>query len=431
MARIISPMPTTSSSPLPGTLARTAGRGWLRDALQATRHRTLALHDAYQRALADRNFQVPLAAELNPPLWELGHIGWFQDWWIARNPQRALGVTCNPDYTRTPSRLSGADAFYDSSNVPHDSRWSLPLPDAAGTHRYLREGLADTLALLDASAEDDASLYFFRLVLLHEDMHGEAAVYMAQSLGLPVPEEIAFPRRRGVTAACGNEAGAGNIARHSSIRLSACDWQLGSASGPDSGFAFDNELMMQAVALPAFEIDAAPVTWARYLPFVEASGYGAPQWWTPEGWAWRTSAGMPLPRYLRRQDGEWQQQTFGVWHALNLSAPATHLTLHEAAAWCRWAGRRLPTEAEWECASGNAAMHWGDVWEWTADRFLPFPGFAPHPYRDYSAPWFGTRQVLRGASRATAANVMHAKYRNFFPPERNDIYSGFRSCAAG
>ena len=122
-----------------------------------------------------------------------------------------------------------------------------------------------------------------------------------------------------------------------------------------------------------------------------------------------------------------------------------NLSLYEAQAWCRWAGRRLPTEPEWERAAtaasetsppaalsdldDGAGFRWGQVWEWTATPFRPYPGFMSHPYRDYSAPWFDTRQVLRGASFATHPRLRHARYRNFFTPERNDIFAGFRSCA--
>jgi EgtB-related family protein len=131
------------------------------------------------------------------------------------------------------------------------------------------------------------------------------------------------------------------------------------------------------------------------------------------------------------EDGHWQRAAFGQWVPQADAEPVMHLTQHEALAWCRWAGRRLPTEAEWAFAAGTpGALHWGEVWEWTASPFAPYPGFQPHPYRDYSLPWFDGRPVLRGASFATHPRMKHAGYRNYFPAERNDLFAGFRSCAA-
>lgn len=393
---------------------REGGAQTLATALTTTRARTLALLEAYEAALGPA-LTVPYSTQLNPPLWEVGHVGWFQDYWIARNRQRAPGIACDPDHARADGRLAGADGLYNSSLVEHTRRWHLPLPELAATRAYLEAGLAETLELLACAPASDDELYFYRLVLFHEDMHAEAATYMAQALDITLPPAL-LPETRAFA-----------ISPHDPLRIAETEWRLG-YEGP--GFAFDNELQAHAVVVAAYEIDSRPVSWRRYLPFVEAGGYRDPHWWSAEGWQWRESSALDMPRYLRRVDGHWQQRRHGRWWTLSAESPAVHLTWFEADAWCRWAGRRLPSEAEWECAASSASgFVWGDVWEWTASRFLPYPGFRAHPYRDYSAPWFGTRYVLRGASRATSPNMADLRYRNFFTPERNDIHMGFRSCA--
>lgn len=378
---------------------RSGDRAAVRHALVAARERTLAIADAYAAALDPAGMQVPYRPTLNPPLWELGHVGWFQEWWISRNRERERGIDCDPAHARRASLLHAADSLYDSSAVPHGSRWELPLPDAAGTRSYLAEVLAQTLALLDQlpAGPSDAELYFFRLVALHEEMHAEAACYMARALGISLPM-------------AGSNASAPASARVE-VEVPAQAFRLG-YDGP--GFAFDNELGSHPVQLNAFRIDAQPVSWARFLAFAQAGGYEEQQWWDEPGWAWLQQSGRPRHEAQAHQPDE----------------AAVHLSAHEARAWCRWAGRRLPAEAEWECAAlAVPGFSWGQVWEWTASAFQPYPGFQPHPYRDYSAPWFGSRIVLRGACPATSPALAHPRYRNFFEPHRTDVFAGFRSCA--
>jgi ergothioneine biosynthesis protein EgtB len=203
---------------------------------------------------------------------------------------------------------------------------------------------------------------------------------------------------------------------------------LGS-SGP--GFAFDNECSAHTRALPTTHIDSRVLRWAEYLPFIDAGGYGEPRWWSEAGRLWLAAGRATAPRYLRRDEGAWQQWRHGAWEALDPALPACHLTAFEAQAWCHWAGRRLPTEAEWERAAMQAPddFEWGQVWEWTASAFEPYDGFFVHPYRDYSAPWFGSRTVLRGASFMTQPRMRHPRYRNFFKADRNDVPAGFRTCS--
>jgi iron(II)-dependent oxidoreductase len=403
--------PATTPAATPAGLARQGGREALERELRASRADTLATFAAFERALPD--LRVPERSELNPPLWELGHIGWFQAWWLQRNPHRSRGVLADPDVARGAAEPAEADALYHSSRVAHGSRWRLPLPDAAATRRHLDRQLETSAALLAESPEDDGSLYFFRLALLHEDMHHEAALYMARGLGVPIDDPRWQPPTLPVAAP--------------PLCFAADRWTLGCE--PGNGFAFDNEHGRLEQDLLAGEIDAQVVRWAEYLPFVAAGGYRDTRWWTGPGRDWLAQAGVDAPRFIRRDGSRWLEWRTGDWRPLDEATPACHLTQHEAMAWCRWAGRRLPTEAQWERAAMTepARFRWGDVWEWTESPFQPFPRFVAHPYRDYSAPWFDGRPVLRGASFLTQPRMRHPRYRNFFAASRNDVPAGFRS----
>ncbi|MFZ2652423.1 MAG: selenoneine synthase SenA [Burkholderiaceae bacterium] len=391
---------------------RRAGKELLSLALMDARNHTLRWIAAYERALG-ASLEVPLLSEINPPRWELGHIGWFQEYWIARNVQRARGAACDPTGPRLASLLAHADRWYNSSTVAHDSRWSLDLPDLQDTRQYLVQTLETTLDLLHAAPQDDAALYLYRLALFHEDMHVEAFAYMSQTLGI----------------ATGLLPPMATLAPRDPLLFPATHWMFGSAA---EGFVFDNECSRHELAVPEFEIDAQAVTWSQYGEFVEDGGYDDPAFWSLEARAWLKDLQRRTPRYVDQMRHGVMQRRFGQPMRVPLAQPVMHVSWFEAQAWCAWAGRRLPTEVEWEAAAHLGAtrgFRWGDVWEWTATTFHPYPGFAAGPYVDYSQPWFGTHKVLRGASFATRGRMRSAKYRNFYLPQRDDMFCGFRSCA--
>ena len=334
----------------------------------------------------------PKLAIVNPPLWEIGHMAWFQERWCLR--QQDSGALAD-------SMFEQADALYDSSAVAHDTRWGLPLPDLAATRAYAERVLEAVLARLGREPGHAALRYFVRLSTLHEDMHVEAFHYTRQTLGYedPCPHEPWFQAMPAPARREDAECASGSI-------------ELGAR--PGSGFVFDNEKWAHEVRVAPFRIARAPVMNAQYLAYVEAGG--------------------TAPRDWRREGGAWMQRRFDRWRPLAPHEPVVNVSWDEAQSWCRWAGRRLPSEAEWAFAAANGAFapreRTGRVWEWTETTFGPFPGFSPDPYRDYSQPWFGTHKVLRGGSFATPARIARDGFRNFYTPDRNDIFAGFRSCAA-
>jgi EgtB-related family protein len=244
--------------------------------------------------------------------------------------------------------------------------------------------------------------------MFHEAMHLEAAIYMAQAVCVDFQANLNAIFSPNLIA-----AQALNMRATGQFIYEKQTLNLGSQKSTlDAGFAFDNELRAHHVEVAAFEIDSRCVNWGEYLSFVETTV-------------------RSLPRYVRHGDLGFEAQQFGIWKPLNRHDVAVHLNLTDAQDYCAWAGRRLPTEAEWELAASSSPakdFEWGHVWEWTSSTFAPYPGFAAHPYLDYSEPWFGTRQVLRGACLATQPMMKNIKYRNYFTPDRTDIYAGFRTC---
>ena len=417
-------MPDSNVKDIDSSGMRTGGRDLLSVALMDARNHTLHLMGLLGTQLEKGDFTVPRMEEANPPSWELGHIGWFQERWIARNMQRMRGTACDPSATRLASIDPHADSLWGGAHATQADRWALASPELDLIKAYLLNTLETTLELLEKTPDEDQALYFYRLSLFHEDMRGEALITLAQTLGLAMPLQ---------------QPGARTL--RPPLNVPATRWQLG--SNAQAGFSFDNEYAAHEIQIPEFEIDAQPVTWSQYVEFVDDGGYDRSELWQEEGWAWlqvqasgdgRHVSGRG-PRYVDQigvASGAVMQNRFGSARRMLGGQPAMHLTWWEADAWCRWAGRRLPAEVEWEAAAHTAArrgFHWGDVWEWTGTTFRGYPGFSADPWRDYSEPSFGSHKVLRGASFATRQRIKNAKFRNFALPHVNHIFGGFRSCA--
>jgi EgtB-related family protein len=317
----------------------------------------------------------PKLAIVNPPRWEIGHVGWFQEWWCLRDGGENRA-----------SILPNADALYNSATVAHATRWDLPLPSFRDTLAYRDE---ITRQIIERLERGEASRYFVQLAVRHEDMHAEAFHYTRQTLGYPPPDLLTEPATVRFTD---DREYAGGVFR------------LGSTV--DEGFVFDNEKWSHPIVLAPFRMSRGCVTNAQYGEFVKAGG-NPPRYW-------RGTEVRRFDRWVARVDDE----------------SVMHVSWHDAQAYCRFAGRRLPTEAEWEYAALNGLEATGSVWEWTSSPFLPYPGFVRDPYREYSEPWFGTHKVLRGGSFATPARIARKRFRNFYTPERADIFAGFRTCAA-
>ena len=387
---------------------RSAGRSLL----------SLALIDARNRSLRWAAAFESTAVGARPLLRELGRLGWFQEYWIGRNVQRQRGERCDATRPKLASILPDADALFQSTAAPKPRRGAPPLPDLQTVRQYLVDTLETTLELLDAAAEDDDALYFYRLALLREDACAERFAVLAQTLGVDT-------KLLGVPAA---------RASREAIWLPATRWMLGS---PHGGFVPDHERWAHEVALPEYEIDAQPVSWAQYAEFVADGGYDEPRHWSAAGWAWIQASGRRTPRHVDQMRQGVLAQRFGRLVRVAPTQPAVHVSWYEADAWCRWAGRRLPGEAEWEAAAvlgASRGWRWGEVHEWTAGTLRPYPGAgqpspgqppAPIALADGAPP-----RVLRGASFAAPPRLHAPRARGAAAPDDDEGFTGFRSCAA-
>lgn len=410
--------------------------------------------------LDDTQLIGPMLATVNPPIWEVGHLAWFQELFVLRR-------TCSEDPI-----LAAGDALFDSAAIPHDTRWQLKLPPRRDTVDYVRKvttRVADRLAGPHATA---ALRHFARYAVHHDDMHTEALTYTRQTHGYPVPRiSTHVPNSSAEMPGPAGPLPGDREVPGGAVLLGA---------DRDEEFVFDNEKWVHPVQIEPFVIARAPVTQEEYASFVADGGYDRSELWDDHGWAWRQSVSAALPLYWRRNvDGSFQRRHFDRWATLEPHRPVVHVCWYEAKAYCRWSGRRLPSEAEWETAalghsdgSGGLAptrrrMPWGheaagpqlahldwrcmdtadvasypagdsafgcrqmvgNVWEWTDTTFGPYPNFEQDAYRDNSWPWFGSRKVLRGGAWATRSRLVRGTLRNYFTPDRRDVFAGFRTVA--
>ena len=429
------------------------------------------VNDARQRTfelvadLSGQQLMGPKRSIVNPLLWEIGHQAWFQEKWVLRH-------ACKKRMIR-----DDADSLWDSIAIPHATRWDLPLPSYEHTLAYLNEVRLRVLEELERGDPGEELVYFIRYTTLHEDMHTEAITYTRQTLGYSQPKLSALGD--GEPFKSSGKAGAGEKYLPGDVEIPGGQFMLGASS--DEPFVFDNEKWAHRVTVEPFAIARTAVTQSEFAAFANDRGYRRRELWSEEGWQWREAAKADNPAYWRPDsDGAWRRRHFNEWVSLEPQLPVIHVNWHEAQAYCRWAGRRLPTEAEWEVAAAaepdprgrtlarrKRSFPWGDdpadlekvnmdwqamgcigvgalsegdsafgcrqmignVWEWTNSVFLPYPGFETDPYKEYSEPWFGTRKVLRGGSWATRSRMLRNTLRNFFTPDRRDVFAGFRTCA--
>jgi iron(II)-dependent oxidoreductase len=411
--------------------------------LRETRDRTLSL----VASVSDEDLARVHSALMSPLAWDLGHIAAFEDLWMAH---RHGGL---------PLLRADLVEVYDAMETPRADRGTLPFLAPAQAREYLEEVRERTEGVLLEQGLGDGTL--LELVIRHEHQHGETMLQTLELAGLDgfePPLSATRPPPGSASPLSGLEL----------VEVPAGPCTIGA---PPDGFAYDNERPRHRTDVRGYLIGRAPITNATYLTFVEGGGYERREWWSDEGWAWKEEYDITRPLGWT-EDGGAQRRLTGLV-PLHPHHPVVHLSWFEADAFARAHGGRLPSEAEWEKAAtwdqnenralvypwgdrpGRAGVEanldqlsfgtmavgaypsgaspygclgmLGDVWEWTASGFDAYPGFAPYPYREYSAPFFGGDfRILRGGSWATRTRVATATFRNWDRPQRRQIFSGLR-----
>ncbi len=428
-------------------------KDYLLDILEDAHSRTLELLDGL-----DQNQLIgPRLPVVNPLLWEIGHVAWFTEQFILRKLHGHAPI--RPEL----------DDIYDSIAIEHSVRWDLPLLQLNECLAYIDEIKNKIFDRLDEGEADEADSFIYQFATFHQDMHNEAYSYSRQTLAYPAPK-FSAAQEAGIT-----EVGTGPFPGDAEIPGGI--FRLGSER--NAPFLFDNEKWAHDVTVYPFQIARAPVTNLEFAAFVADDGYNRRELWPDVAWGNLSTSGQKHPIYwVPDGPGKWLLKRFDQIIDLPPHEPVVHVNWYEAMAYCEWAGRRLPTEIEWETAAasepdgntisslkrpypwghqrdsmGKANLDgrsdscvdvaaypdgdsaWGcrqmlgNVWEWTSSTFEPYPGFLADAYRDYSEPVFYTRKVLRGGSWATRSRMVNNTHRNFFTEERQDVLAGFRTCA--
>jgi iron(II)-dependent oxidoreductase len=418
------------------------------DALTTARARTALLTSCVD----DGELTAQHSPLMSPLVWDLAHISNQEEQWLWRAV--AGREALRPEI----------DSIYDAFEHPRAARPALPLLAPAEARAYASEVRGRVLDVLERTPLEGGpalvdAAFVFGMVAQHEQQHDETML-------------ITHQLRRGPAAldALAPPPGPGTAGLPAEVLVPGGPFTMGTSAEP---WALDNERPAHTRVVPAFFIDTVPVTNGAYMAFIADGGYGDERWWAPEGWAQIRAHGIGAPLFWRREGGQWLRRRFGVVEPVPEDEPVLHVSWYEADAYARWAGRRLPTEEEWEKAarhdpvSGRSLRHpWGDddptpehanlgqrhlrpapagsypagrsplgvrqligdVWEWTSSDFLPYPGFVAFPYREYSEVFFGPgHKVLRGGSFAVDPVACRGTFRNWDLPVRRQIFSGFRT----
>ncbi|MEU8965917.1 ergothioneine biosynthesis protein EgtB [Streptomyces sp. NPDC048491] len=415
-------------------------------ALTAARARTGTLTSTVD----DHELTAQHSPLMSPLVWDLAHIGNQEEQWLLR-------AVAGQDAIRPE-----IDSLYDAFEHPRAARPTLPLLAPAEARRYAADVRGRALDVLQSTPLRGGPLtdaaFAFGMIAQHEQQHDETMLITHQLRSGPVALTAPEPPT-GTTDGLPAEA-----------LVPGGPFTMGTSTEP---WALDNERPAHRRAVSAFHLDTTPVTCGAYLRFMADGGYREERWWEPAGWTMVREHALDAPLFWRQEGGQWLRRRFGVTEPVPLDEPVLHVSWYEADAYARWAGRRLPTEAEWEKAarhdpaSGRSRRYpWGDgdptaahanlgqrhlrpasagaypegqsplgvrqlmgdVWEWTSSDFLPYPGFVAFPYREYSEVFFGPgHKVLRGGAFSVDEVACRGTFRNWDLPVRRQIFAGFRT----